>query len=69
MCGVGVAEPPKRLLSEVNADSCVVLLQPLDTALTRFLGSFGELGQLFGLSSVSLLGYTHFPGRFIICDE
>ncbi|XP_053498968.1 polynucleotide 5'-hydroxyl-kinase NOL9 [Ictalurus furcatus] len=53
-----LSEPPKRLLSEVNADSCVVLLQPLDTALTRFLGSFGELGQLFGLSSKELRSET-----------
>lgn len=56
--GVGVAEPRKRLLSEVGADSCVVLLQPLDTSLTRFFDSFSELGHLFGLSSVSLLLYT-----------
>lgn len=54
MSCVHVAEPRKRLLSEVDAGSCVMLLQPLDTSLTRFLGSFDEFNQLFGLSSVSL---------------
>lgn len=53
MSCVRVAEPRKRLLSEVDAGSCVMLLQPLDTSLTRFLGSFDEFNQLFGLSSVS----------------
>ncbi|XP_035377210.1 polynucleotide 5'-hydroxyl-kinase NOL9 [Electrophorus electricus] len=48
------SEPRKRLLSEVDSDSCVVLLQPLDTPLVRFLTSFGELDHLFGLSSKEL---------------
>ncbi|XP_030625442.1 polynucleotide 5'-hydroxyl-kinase NOL9 [Chanos chanos] len=47
-------EPRKRLLSEVDADSCVVLLEPLDTPLTRFLTSFTELNQLFNLSAKEL---------------
>ncbi|KAM9445313.1 polynucleotide 5'-hydroxyl-kinase NOL9 isoform 1-T4 [Clarias gariepinus] len=45
-----LSEPRKRLLSEVDADSCVVLLQPLDTPLTRVFGSFSELSHLFGLN-------------------
>ncbi|TSL61239.1 Polynucleotide 5'-hydroxyl-kinase NOL9 [Bagarius yarrelli] len=46
-----LSEPRKRLLNEVGAESCVVLLQPLDTPLTRFFDSFDELGQLFELNS------------------
>ncbi|KAJ8016939.1 hypothetical protein DPEC_G00012560 [Dallia pectoralis] len=41
----------KKLLSEVDLDSCVILLEPLDTPLTRFLTSFPGLDELFGLSS------------------
>ncbi|XP_060750933.1 polynucleotide 5'-hydroxyl-kinase NOL9 [Tachysurus vachellii] len=48
------SEPRKRLLSEVDANSCVMLLQPLDTPLTRFLGSFEEYNHLFGLNSKEL---------------
>ncbi|XP_072553501.1 polynucleotide 5'-hydroxyl-kinase NOL9 isoform X2 [Salminus brasiliensis] len=48
------SEPRKRLLSEVDSDSCVVLLQPLDTPLTRFLSSFSELNQLFDINSKEL---------------
>ncbi|KAI5096007.1 polynucleotide 5'-hydroxyl-kinase NOL9, partial [Silurus meridionalis] len=53
--GGAVAEARTRLLSEVDADSCVVLLQPLDTPLTRFLSSFGSsFSHLFDLSSKEL---------------
>ncbi|XP_067302275.1 polynucleotide 5'-hydroxyl-kinase NOL9 [Pseudorasbora parva] len=45
------SEPSKRLMSEVDSDSCVVLLEPLDTPLTRFLTSFSELAEIFGLNS------------------
>ncbi|XP_010873621.2 polynucleotide 5'-hydroxyl-kinase NOL9 [Esox lucius] len=41
----------KRLLSEVYLDSCIILLEPLDTPLTRFLTSFPDLNELFGLNS------------------
>ncbi|XDV46009.1 hypothetical protein PO909_013993 [Leuciscus waleckii] len=45
------SEPSKKLMSEVDSDSCVVLLEPLDTPLTRFLSSFSELAEIFGLNS------------------
>ncbi|KAL7859344.1 hypothetical protein SRHO_G00144910 [Serrasalmus rhombeus] len=48
------SEPRKRLLSEVDSESCVVLLQPLDTPLTRFLSSFSELSPLFDINSKEL---------------
>ncbi|KAI4871766.1 hypothetical protein NFI96_010925 [Prochilodus magdalenae] len=48
------SEPRKRLLSEVDSDSCVLLLQPLDTPLTRFLGSFSDFSQLFDINSKEL---------------
>ncbi|KAL1020591.1 hypothetical protein UPYG_G00002140 [Umbra pygmaea] len=38
----------RRLLSEVRLDSCVVLLEPLDTASTRYLTSFPYFDQLYG---------------------
>ncbi|XP_020314602.1 polynucleotide 5'-hydroxyl-kinase NOL9 [Oncorhynchus kisutch] len=44
-------ETRRRLLSEVDSDSCVILLEPLDTPLTRFLNSFPDLKEVFGLSS------------------
>lgn len=47
-------EPCKRLINEVNSDSCVVLLEPLDTPLTRFLTSFTELKEIFGINSWEL---------------
>ena len=46
-------EPRRRLLSEVDSGSCVILLEPLDTPLTRFLQSLPELSELFELSAVS----------------
>lgn len=45
------SEPSKKLMSEVDSDSCVVLLEPLDTPLTCFLTSFSELSEIFGLNS------------------
>ncbi|XP_066526144.1 polynucleotide 5'-hydroxyl-kinase NOL9 [Hoplias malabaricus] len=48
------SEPRKLLLSEVDSDSCVMLLQPLDTPLTRFLHSFSDLSQLFDLNAKEL---------------
>ncbi|XP_016404510.1 polynucleotide 5'-hydroxyl-kinase NOL9-like [Sinocyclocheilus rhinocerous] len=48
------SEPSKKLMSEVDSDSCVVLLEPLDTPLTRFLTSFSELSEIFGLNSKEL---------------
>lgn len=48
------SEPRKRLLSEVDAGSCVILLEPLDTPLTRFLKSLPELNELFELSAKDL---------------
>ncbi|XP_022532818.2 polynucleotide 5'-hydroxyl-kinase NOL9 isoform X1 [Astyanax mexicanus] len=48
------SEPRKRLLGAVDCGSCVVLLQPLDTPLTRFLTSFSELDQLFDINSKEL---------------
>uniref|UniRef100_A0A8C7D6Y2 Polynucleotide 5'-hydroxyl-kinase NOL9 n=1 Tax=Oncorhynchus kisutch TaxID=8019 RepID=A0A8C7D6Y2_ONCKI len=48
-------ETRRRLLSEVDSDSCVILLEPLDTPLTRFLNSFPDLKEVFGLSSVEEL--------------
>lgn len=47
-------EPSKKLMNEVDSDSCVVLLESLDTPLTRFLTSFSELTELFGLNSKEL---------------
>ncbi|XP_067096081.1 polynucleotide 5'-hydroxyl-kinase NOL9 [Osmerus mordax] len=47
-------EPRKRLLSEVDSGSCVILLEPLDTPLTRFLQSLPELSELFELSAKDL---------------
>ncbi|XP_076840173.1 polynucleotide 5'-hydroxyl-kinase NOL9 [Brachyhypopomus gauderio] len=55
------SEPQKRLLSEVDADSCVVLLQPLDTPLVRFLASFEEFSHLFSLSSKELRSQAALP--------
>ncbi|MBN3317176.1 NOL9 kinase, partial [Atractosteus spatula] len=53
-------EVRKDLLSEVSSDSCLILLEPLDTPLTRFLQSLPEHQDLFGLgqkeSSVQLAG-------------
>ncbi|KAI1897122.1 hypothetical protein AGOR_G00079870 [Albula goreensis] len=40
----------QRLQSAVYSDSCLVLLEPLDTPLTRFLTSLPEHQNLFGLS-------------------
>ncbi|XP_051962127.1 polynucleotide 5'-hydroxyl-kinase NOL9-like [Xyrauchen texanus] len=48
------SEPCKRLISEVESDSCVLLLEPLDTPLTRFLSSFSELHEVFGVNSREL---------------
>ncbi|KAL1250021.1 hypothetical protein QQF64_021026 [Cirrhinus molitorella] len=48
------SEPSKMLMNEVDSDSCVVLLEPLDTPLTRFLTSFSELSEIFGLNSKEL---------------
>ncbi|XP_048035225.1 polynucleotide 5'-hydroxyl-kinase NOL9 [Megalobrama amblycephala] len=48
------SEPSKKLMSEVDSDSCLVLLEPLDTPLTRFLTSFSELAEIFGLNSKEL---------------
>ncbi|KAF4096671.1 hypothetical protein G5714_022640 [Onychostoma macrolepis] len=48
------SEPSKKLMSEVDSDSCVILLEPLDTSLTRFLTSFSELSEIFGLNSKEL---------------
>ncbi|XP_073679523.1 polynucleotide 5'-hydroxyl-kinase NOL9 [Garra rufa] len=48
------SEPSKKLMNEVESDSCVVLLEPLDTPLTRFLTSFSELSEIFGLNSKEL---------------
>uniref|UniRef100_W5M4J2 Polynucleotide 5'-hydroxyl-kinase NOL9 n=1 Tax=Lepisosteus oculatus TaxID=7918 RepID=W5M4J2_LEPOC len=54
------AEVRKDLLSEISSDSCLILLEPLDTPLTRFLQSLPEHQDLFGLgqkeSSVQLAG-------------
>ncbi|KAJ8369830.1 hypothetical protein SKAU_G00098580 [Synaphobranchus kaupii] len=47
-------DPRKRLYTAVGFDSCVVLLEPLDTPLTRFLTSLPEHRELFGLSSREL---------------
>ncbi|XP_036388316.1 polynucleotide 5'-hydroxyl-kinase NOL9 isoform X1 [Megalops cyprinoides] len=47
-------EPRKRLQSAVDSDSCLVLLEPLDTPLTRFLTSLPEHRELFGLSAMEL---------------
>ncbi|KTF87270.1 hypothetical protein cypCar_00011938 [Cyprinus carpio] len=49
-----IAEPSKKLMSELDSDSCVVLLEPLDTPLTRVLTSFSELSEIFGLNSKEL---------------
>ncbi|XP_051947607.1 polynucleotide 5'-hydroxyl-kinase NOL9-like [Xyrauchen texanus] len=48
------SEPCKRLISVVDSDSCVLLLEPLDTPLTRFLHGFSELSEVFGLNSREL---------------
>ncbi|KAJ8390174.1 hypothetical protein AAFF_G00110480 [Aldrovandia affinis] len=40
----------KRLQNAVDVDSCLVLLEPLNTPLTRFLTSLPEHHNLFGLS-------------------
>lgn len=37
----------KRLVGKVVRNSSVVLLEPMETTLTRFLSSFPDLGQLF----------------------
>ncbi|XP_043081399.1 polynucleotide 5'-hydroxyl-kinase NOL9 [Puntigrus tetrazona] len=48
------SEPSKKLMSEMDSDSCVMLLEPLDTPLTRFLTSFSSLSEIFGLNSKEL---------------
>ncbi|KAJ8265595.1 hypothetical protein COCON_G00146940 [Conger conger] len=47
---LSIADSRKRLQAAVDSDCCLVLLEPLDTPLTRFLGSFPEHRDLFGLS-------------------
>ncbi|XP_023690702.2 polynucleotide 5'-hydroxyl-kinase NOL9 [Paramormyrops kingsleyae] len=49
------SESRKRLQSQVDSESCVVLLEPLDTPLTRFLASLPEHRDLFGLSSKEIV--------------
>lgn len=49
------SEPQKQLLSEVDGDCCVLILQALETPLTRFLGSFSDYSHLFGLCSKELI--------------
>lgn len=51
--GGSAADSRKRLQGAVDSDCCLVLLEPLDTPLTRFLGSLPEHRDLFGLSPVS----------------
>ncbi|KAI7794149.1 polynucleotide 5'-hydroxyl-kinase NOL9 [Triplophysa rosa] len=47
-------EPCKRLINEVDSNSCVMLLEPLDTPLTRLLTSFTELKEIFGINLLEL---------------
>ncbi|XP_062871334.1 polynucleotide 5'-hydroxyl-kinase NOL9 [Trichomycterus rosablanca] len=49
-----LSSEPQQLLSEVDINSCVLLLQPLDTRFTRFVGSFNDFSYLFGLNSKEL---------------
>ncbi|KAG8002433.1 Polynucleotide 5'-hydroxyl-kinase NOL9 [Nibea albiflora] len=37
----------KRLLKRITSNSSVILLEPMETPLTRFLTSFTDLGELF----------------------
>lgn len=46
--------PKKNLLSGTGSDSCVVLLEPLNNSLTRFLASQSQLDELFELTSKEL---------------
>ncbi|XP_063063938.1 polynucleotide 5'-hydroxyl-kinase NOL9 [Engraulis encrasicolus] len=46
--------PKNHLLNEMEADSCVILLEPLENSLTRFLTSQSTLKELFALSSREL---------------
>ncbi|XP_028849801.1 polynucleotide 5'-hydroxyl-kinase NOL9 [Denticeps clupeoides] len=47
-------ESLKHLLSKVDSDTCLVLLEPMDTPLTRFLMNQPDLSEIFGLSSKEL---------------
>uniref|UniRef100_A0A8C9SG77 Polynucleotide 5'-hydroxyl-kinase NOL9 n=1 Tax=Scleropages formosus TaxID=113540 RepID=A0A8C9SG77_SCLFO len=47
-------EPRKRLQSKVNSESSLVLLESLETPLTRFLSSLPEYHDLFALTSREL---------------
>ncbi|XP_064155310.1 polynucleotide 5'-hydroxyl-kinase NOL9 [Anguilla rostrata] len=51
---LSIADPRKRLLGAVDPDCCLVLLEPLDTPLTRFLSSLPEHRDLFSLSAREL---------------
>lgn len=38
----------KKLLKQMTASSSIILLEPMESRLTRFLSSFPDLGELFG---------------------
>lgn len=37
----------KNLLKRIMSNSAIILLEPMETPLTRFLGSFTDLSELF----------------------
>lgn len=44
---VHFAAARKNLLKRIMSNSAIILLEPMETPLTRFLGSFTDLSELF----------------------
>ncbi|KAM9856099.1 polynucleotide 5'-hydroxyl-kinase NOL9 [Aulostomus maculatus] len=49
------AAPQKRLLKKVTRHSSIILLEPMETPLTRFLSSFTDLSELFSPPMTELM--------------
>lgn len=56
---VHFAAARKNLLKRIMSNSAIILLEPMETPLTRFLGSFTDLSELFSPPMVGWLIFLH----------
>uniref|UniRef100_A0A3Q3X3F4 Polynucleotide 5'-hydroxyl-kinase NOL9 n=1 Tax=Mola mola TaxID=94237 RepID=A0A3Q3X3F4_MOLML len=52
------ASRKKKLLKRIVSDSSIVLLEPMETPLTRFLSSFKELSELFSSPMCGMIKFV-----------
>ncbi|XP_031597778.2 polynucleotide 5'-hydroxyl-kinase NOL9 [Oreochromis aureus] len=45
----------KKLLKSITTNSSIILLEPIETAMTRFLSSFPDLSELFNLPMTEIM--------------